>query len=207
MNGKDAFRIYRSNSTLRQWLVFSVNHLPPRCRSSSFFSTSLPPCWPRRTPRIWTHTLDGETACRLVQASPASFQRQDTSVRCCSALQGNTRAFKIMSQSSVAWQHILRTEELSMQCWMTAMTLVRFCACATNHLTELYPITSLLGEEKDLGKEKQEKLIIWCGRKFFGFFFFFFRYLHHDYEKGWKLNGKHLRTRLGQVCYCCFSLL
>lgn len=91
-----------------------------------------------------------------------------------------------------------------MQCWMTAMTLVRFCACATNHLTELYPITSLLEEEKDLEKREAGKTDYLMWQKIFRFFF---RYRHHDYEKGWKLNGKHLRTRLGQVCYRCFSLL
>lgn len=78
-----------------------------------------------------------------------------------------------MSQSSVVCLvglYILRTEELSMWSWKTAMTLVRFCACATNHLTELYSITSLLGEGKDLGKREAGKTDYLMWQKFFCFF-------------------------------------
>lgn len=69
------------------YLPIFVNYLPPRWRSSFFFNTCFPSFWPRRTPKTLTFTLDGETACRLVQASPTSFQRQDTSARCCRALE------------------------------------------------------------------------------------------------------------------------
>lgn len=99
------------------------------------------------------------------------------------------------------------TEELSVWSWMTAMTLVRFCACFTNHLTELYSITSLLGQGKDLEKKRSRKNWLFDVAENFSGFFFFLRYLHHNCEKGWKLYRKHLRTRLGQVCSCCFSLL
>ena len=79
-----------------------------------------------------------------------------------------------MSQSSVACLlglHILRTEELSMQSWMTAVTLVWFCVCTTNHLTELYPITSLLGEEKNLEKREAGKTDYLMWQKIFRVFF------------------------------------
>lgn len=49
------------------------------------------------------------------------------------------------------------------------MTLVRFCACFTNHLTELYSITSLLGQGKDLGKREAGKTDYLMWQKIFRF--------------------------------------
>lgn len=53
------------------------------------------------------------------------------------------------------------------------MTLVRFCACFTNHLTELYSITSLLGQRKDLEKREAGKTDYLMWQKIFRGFFFF----------------------------------
>lgn len=53
------------------------------------------------------------------------------------------------------------------------MTLVRFCACFTNHLTELYSITSLLGQGKDLEKREAAKTDYLMWQKIFQVFFFF----------------------------------
>lgn len=139
---------------------------------------------PQRASRGRTRPLDAAVPCKEKEG----FQNYVPKLSCVSL------------RTTYSW-----TEELSVWSWMTAMTLVRFCACFTNHLTELYSITSLLGQGKDLEKREAGKTDYLMWQKIFQVFFFW--YLHHNCEKGWKLYRKRLRTRLGQVCSCCFSLL
>lgn len=85
-------------------------------------------------------------------------------------------AFKVMSKSSgvcLSGPHILRTEGLCVQSWLRAMTLVRFCACFTDHFTELHSTTSLLGGKKDLEKKRRGGTDYFMWQEIFQFFFFF----------------------------------
>lgn len=143
-------------------LAIFVNHLPPRWRSSFFFNTCFPSFWPRRTPKTLTFTLDSETAYRLVQASPTSFQRQDTSARCCRALKKRnsvilTNYFQNVWRLSPSLLHTIKTEKVYTQFWFSS--LAKCSKCFTEFLLAiLYLITSLLWRKEE-GKEKESTVL------------------------------------------------